>query len=268
MAISTQTLGSASRLGPSTLVIAGRSLRKWLRTPQLVVLGTLQGAIFLLVYRYVFGGAIGVQGVAYVDFLLPGFLAILVLFYGMGSATGVAEDMQQGFIDRLRSLPIPRSSMLLGRVLSETVQIIWGLAFTLAVGFAVGFRFHGTVSEALAAFGLCVVFGFAFEWMFIALGAIAGNTQAAQGIAFLVFPLTFVSSAYVPVDTLPSWLSGFAQYQPVTMMVDAVRALALGPRAHLVLEHSAGWYAGVSLLWAAGIVAVFAPIAVAKFRHG
>ena len=138
----------------------------------------------------------------------------------------------------------------------------------MTVGFAVGFRLHGTVSEALAAFGLCVVFGFAFEWMFIALGAIAGNTQAAQGIAFLVFPLTFVSSAYVPVDTLPSWLSGFAQYQPVTMMVDAVRALALGPRAHLVLEHSAGWYAGVSLLWAAGIVAVFAPIAVAKFRHG
>lgn len=268
MAISTQTLGSESRLVPSTLVIARRSLLKWLRTPQLVVMGTVQGAIFLLVYRYVFGGAISVPGVAYVDFLLPGFLAIMVLFQGMGTATGVADDMQQGFIDRLRSLPIPRSSMLLARAVSETVQIMWGLAATAAVGFAVGFRFHGTASEALAALGLCIVFGFAFEWMFIALGAIAGNTQAAQGIAFLVFPITFVSSAYVPVDTLPNWLSGFAEYQPVTMMVDAVRALALGPRAHLVLQHSAGWYAGVSLLWAAGIVAVFAPIAVTKFRRG
>lgn len=268
MAISTQTLGSESRLVPSTLVIARRSLLKWLRTPQLVVMGTVQGAIFLLVYRYVFGGAISVPGVAYVDFLLPGFLAIMVLFQGMGTATGVADDMQQGFIDRLRSLPIPRSSMLLARAVSETVQIMWGLTATAAVGFAVGFRFHGTASEALAALGLCIVFGFAFEWMFIALGAIAGNTQAAQGIAFLVFPITFVSSAYVPVDTLPNWLSGFAEYQPVTMMVDAVRALALGPRAHLVLQHSAGWYAGVSLLWAAGIVAVFAPIAVTKFRRG
>ena len=268
MAIATQTLGSTTRLLPSTLAITRRSLLKWLRTPQLVVLGTLQGTIFLLVYRYVFGGAINVPGVPYVDYLLPGFLAIMVLFQGMGTATGVAEDMQQGFVDRLRSLPIPRSSMLTARAVSETLQITWGLLATAAVGFAVGFRFHGSVTAALAGFGLCVVFGFCFEWMFIALGAIAGNTQAAQGIGFLVFPLTFVSSAYVPVHTLPAVLRQFAEYQPVTMMVDAVRALALGPRAHLLMEHTAGWYAGVSLLWAAAFVVVFAPVAVWKFRRG
>src|SRR5690349_11706659 len=112
MATATQTLGSTTGLLPSTLAITRRSLLKWLRTKQLVVLGTLQGSIFLLVYRYVFGGAIDIPGVAYVDFLIPGFLAIMVLFQGMGTATGVADDMQQGFVDRLRSLPIPRSSML------------------------------------------------------------------------------------------------------------------------------------------------------------
>lgn len=268
MAMTTQTLGSAARMGTSTLVIARRSLLKWFRTPQLVVLGTVQGAIFLLIYRYVFGGAISIPGVPYVDFLVPGFLATMVLFVGMGTATGVAEDMHQGFIDRLRSLPIPRSSMLAARALSDIAQMVWGLAATAAIGFAVGFRFHGTPAAAAAAFGLCVVFGFAFVWMFIALGAMAGNAQAAQGIGFLIFPFTFVSSAYVPVDTMPGWMQAFAQYQPITMMVDAVRALALGSRAQPLLAHSAGWYVGVSLLWAAGIVAVFAPLAVGRFRRG
>jgi ABC transporter DrrB family efflux protein len=262
-----RTRGEASVLA-STLVITKRSLLKWLRTPQLVVLGTIQGAIFLLIYRYVFGGAIGVAGVPYVDYLIPGFLASMVLFVGMGSATGVATDMAEGFVSRLRSLPIPRSSMLTARALSDTAQAVWALAFTTAVGFAVGFRFHGTPLAALAALGLCVVFAFAFEWMFVAFGAMAGNAQAAQGIGFLVFPLTFFSSTYVPVSTMPSWLQWFAQWQPVTQMVDAVRALTLGPRAQALMPHSAGWYVVVSLLWAAAFVAVFAPLAVRKFRAG
>jgi ABC transporter DrrB family efflux protein len=267
MATATQTLGPSAKLGASTLVITKRSLLKFWRTPQLVVLGTLQGAIFLLIYRYVFGGAIGIPGVPYVDFLVPGFLASMVLFVGMGTAMGIAEDMQAGFIDRLRSLPIPRSSVLAARALSDTVQLVWLLAVTTAVGFAVGFHFHGSVGAALAALALCVVFGFAFEWMFIALGALAGNAQAAQGIGFLIFPLTFLSSAYVPVETMPGWLQAFAQHQPITIMVDAVRALFLGDRAQALLGHSAGWYVTVSLLWAAGFVAVFAPLAVAKFRR-
>jgi ABC-type multidrug transport system permease subunit len=255
MTTTTQTLGPSAKLGASTLVITKRSLLKFWRTPQLVVLGTVQGAIFLLIYRYVFGGAIGIPGVPYVDFLVPGFLASMVLFVGMGTAMGIAEDMQAGFIDRLRSLPIPRSSVLAARALSDTVQLVWSLAVTTSVG------------AALAALALCVVFGFAFEWMFIALGAMAGNAQAAQGIGFLIFPLTFLSSAYVPVETMPGWLQAFAQNQPITIMVDAVRALFLGDHAQALLGHSTGWYVTVSLLWAAGFVAVFAPLAVAEFRR-
>jgi len=264
----TTTAPRGATLMSSTLQIARRSMLKFFRTPQLVVLGSVQGALFLLIYRYVFGGAIHAGGLAYVDFLVPGFIASMVLFVGMGAATGIAEDMHEGFVDRLRSLPIPRSAVLAGRALADTAQLVWGLATTTALGFAVGFRFHGSVSSALAAFGLCVVFGFAFEWVFIALGSMAGNAQAAQGIGFMVFPLTFVSSAYVPVESMPGWLQAFADHQPVTMMVDAVRSLALGPAASGLLQHDSGWYVVRALLWAAAIVAVFVPLAVARFRRG
>jgi ABC-2 type transport system permease protein len=258
----------SAALGTSTLVIAKRGILKFLRTPQLVLLGTLQGALFLLIFRYVFGGAIGIEGISYVDFLVPGFIATSVLFIRIGAATGVAEDMEQGLVDRLRSLPIPRSAVLGGRALADTAELVWGLLITSAVGFAVGFRIHGSVVDALAAFALLVAFGFAVEWLFITLGTLAGNAQAAQGFALLVFPLTFVSSAYVPVETMPSWMQGFAENQPITHLVDAVRALTLGNAADQLLAHGAGWYVLRSLLWAAGIVAVFAPLAVMRFRRG
>jgi ABC-type multidrug transport system permease subunit len=132
----------------------------------------------------------------------------------------------------------------------------------------VGFRIHGSVGQALAAFGLLLVLGFAFEWVFITLGLFAGNAQAAQGMALMVFPLTFVSSAYVPVESMPGWLQAFAQNQPLTVMVDAVRALSQGPAAEAALGHTAGYYVVRSLLWAAAIVAVFAPLAVARYRRG
>jgi ABC-2 type transport system permease protein len=255
-------------LWTSTIGIAKRSVLKFLRTPQLVILGTIQGAMFLLIFRYVFGGAIGAGGLSYVDFLVPGFITTGVLFAGMGAAAGVAEDLEQGFVDRLRSLPIPRSAVLAGRALADTGMQIWGLAITTAIGFAVGFRIHGSVLDAVAAFGLLILLGFAFEWLFITLGMFAGSAQAAQGLALLVFPLTFVSSAYVPVETMPGWLQAFAEHQPLTVMVDAVRALTQGPAAELQLGHSAGYYVIRSLVWAAAIVAVFAPIAVARFRRG
>jgi ABC-2 type transport system permease protein len=261
------TVRSAS-LWASTIGIAKRSVLKFLRTPQLVVLGTIQGAMFLLIFRYVFGGAIGAGGLSYVDFLVPGFITTGVLFSGMGAAAGVAEDLEQGFVDRLRSLPIPRSAPLAGRAMADTAMQIWGLVVTTAIGFAVGFRIHGTVADALLAFGLLVVFGFAFEWLFITLGMFAGNAQAAQGMALLVFPLTFVSSAYVPVETMPGWLQAFAEHQPLTVMVNAVRALTQGPAAEAMLGHSAGYFVVRSLLWSAAIVAVFAPLAVARFRRG
>src|SRR5919109_788235 len=220
-----------ARLPASTLGIARRGLLKFLRSPQLVVVGTIQGAMFLLIFRYVFGGAIGSGGLDYVDFLVPGFITTGILFSGMGAAAGMAEDLEQGFIDRLRSLPIPRSG----------------------------------VPDALAAFGLLLVLGFAFEWLFITLGLIAGNAQAAQGMALLVFPLTFVSSAYVPVESMPGWLQAVAEHQPITVMVDAVRTLTQGPAAEALLGHSAGYFVTRSLLWSIALVAGFAPLAGGRF---
>jgi ABC transporter DrrB family efflux protein len=259
---------SASLLGAST-ALAGRTARKFLRTPQLIVVGTIQGAMFLLIFRYVFGGAIGAGGLSYVDFLVPGFVTAGVLFGAIGAATGMAEDLDQGFVDRLRSLPIPRSAVLAGRALADTAMQVWGLAITVAIGFAVGFRLHGSVGGALAAFGLLVVLGFAFEWLFIWIGLLAGNAQAAQGMAFLavVLPLTFVSSAYVPVATMPGWLQAFAEHQPVTIMVDAVRVLTQGQAAEALLGHGAGWYVVRALAWSA-ILATFGPLAVARYRRG
>ncbi len=254
-------------LTTSTLQIAGRTVRKFVRTPQLVVLGTIQGVLFLLIFRYVFGGAIEIPGIRYVDFLVPGFVTTGVLFGVMDAAPAVATDLEQGFVDRLRSLPIPRSAFLTGRAVADTAVLTYSLVLMTATGFAVGFRIHGTVPEALAAFGLCVLFGFAFLWVFIGLGLFAGSAEAAQGMAFLVFPLSFISSAYVPVESMPGWMQAFAEHQPLTYMVDAVRALTQGSAAEALLGHSASFYVTRSLLWTAAIVVVFAPLAVARYRR-
>lgn len=254
-------------LTTSALLVAGRSVRTFLRTPQLVVLGTIQGVLFLLIFRYVFGGAIQIPGIRYVDFLVPGFVTTGVLFAVMDASTAVATDLQQGFVDRLRSLPIPRSAYLNGRALADTAVLTYSLALMTATGFAVGFRIHGSVPEALAAFGLCVLFGFAFLWVFIALGLFSGTPEAAQGMAFLVFPLSFISSAYVPVESMPGWMQAFAEHQPLTYMVDAVRTLTQGPAAEAMLGHGAGYFVTRSLLWAVAIVVVFAPLAVARYRR-
>jgi ABC-2 type transport system permease protein len=269
MAVVSIPVSRTTSLGTSTAQIAKRALLRYLRTPQLIVLGTIQGAMFLLIFRYVFGGAIPIRGgIPYVDFLVPGFITTGVLFSGMNAATGVAEDLQQGFVDRLRSLPVPRACFLTGRAVADTLWNTWGLVLTAAIGFAVGFRLHGSVADSLAALGLCVVFGFAFEWLFIMLGLIAGTPQAAQGMALLVFPFTFISSAYVPVKSMPGWLQAFASHQPITYMVDAVRALTEGPAAQALIGHSAGYLVIRSLLWAAGLVVVFVPLAALRYRRG
>jgi ABC-2 type transport system permease protein len=251
----------------SALQVARRTVRKFVRTPQVMVVGTIQGAMFLLIFRYVFGGAINIGGgVPYVDFLVPGFVATGVLFSGMSAAAGVAEDIEHGFVDRLRSLPIPRLSVLAGRSLADTWLLTLNLAITVLVGFAVGFRLHGDVWAGLAAFGLCVCNGFAFTWLFITVGLFAGNAQAAQGMSLLVFPLTFVSSAYVPVSSMPGWLQAVAERQPITTMVDTVRSLCLGDRSVAVLGHTTGHYVVTSLLWCVALIACFAPVAVSRFR--
>lgn len=262
----THPASNRASLLTASVEVAKRALLKFVRTPQLVIVGTLSGAMFLLIFRYVFGGAISARGISYVDFLVPGFITSGVLFGGMGAAAAVAEDLQQGFVDRLRSLPIPRSSPLTGRVLADMGLLVWSLSVSSGIGFAVGFRLHGSVAAALGAFGLCLIFGMAFDWLFIALGLWAGTPQAAQGLGFMVFPFTFISSAYVPVASMPGWLQPFAANQPVTMMVNSVRALTLGPEAAPVLGHTAGYFVARSLVWCVLFVAAFSPLAVARFR--
>ena len=246
-------------LTTSTWMVARRALLRYVRTPQLIVVGTLQMAGFMLVYRYVFGGAIDTGGIPYVDYLVPGFVTTGVLFTGIGAAVAMAEDLEQGFVDRLRSLPIPRASVLAGRATADTAILTWCLGFTVAIGFAVGFRLHGSAIDGLAAFGLVVLFGYVFEWLFILVGLFAGNAQAAQGMGLLVFPLTFVSSAYVPVDSMPEPLRTIAEHQPITYMVDAVRELCLGQPADSVPG---------ALIWSAAILALCAPLAIARYRRG
>jgi ABC-2 type transport system permease protein len=258
--------GGRAGLAKSTVTVARRVLLRYRRTPQLIVLATVQMSLFFLIYRYMFGGAIQVAGMRYVDFLVPGFIATGVLFSGIGTATAMAEDLEQGFVDRLRSLPIPRSAVLAARALADTAIFTWSAAFTTAIAFAVGFRLHGTAAEGLAAFGLVVAFGFTFEWVFITLGLVAGTAQAAQGLGMIVFP--FISSAYVPVDSMPGWLQAFAEHQPLTAMVDAVRALTLGPQAEALLGHPASYFVVRALAWTAAILAVALPLAVARYRRG
>ncbi len=257
----------ASRL-VSTVTVAGRTVKKFIRTPQLIVAGTAQGALFLLIFRYVFGGALAHTGsLSYVDFLVPGFVATSVLFTGMGASAGVADDLGLGLMDRLRSLPISRFSIIDGNVWANTALTTFSLAITTGIGFAIGFRLHDGAGAALAAFGMCALYGFAFCWLFVALGLFAGSPQAAQSLSFLVFPLTFVSSAYVPVSTMPGWMQAFANHQPVTVMVNTVRILTEGHAAEAVLGHSLGYYLPASLAWSALIVAIAAPLAVIRLRR-
>jgi ABC transporter DrrB family efflux protein len=248
--------------------VATRTLKQFVRTPALIVAGTAQGVLFLLIFRYVFGGAVAHTGsLNYVDFLVPGFVVTGVLFQGMGAASGVAADLEGGLFDRLRSLPIRLLSILTGRVGADSALVGWGVLVMTVVGFAVGFRLGGSTADALAALGLTFLYGFAFVWMFITMGLFAGSPQAAQGLSFLVFPLSFVSSAYVPVSTMPGWMQGFATNQPMTQMINTVRLLTGGPAAQQLLGHSLSYYLVPSLLWSAGLIVVFAPLAAWKLKR-
>jgi len=262
-AVSAPTRGCG--VGAAATVIATRTLRTFWRTPQLIVVSALTSAMFLLIFRYVFGGAIHTGRVPYVDYLIPAMAAGTGLF--ASGAVGVADDVESGLFDRLRSLPIPRPATLLGRSLADTALVAWASVITLALGFATGFRFHGGPLSALAALGLCVVFGSAFTWVLIYIGLVAGSTQTAQGMSFLTFPFVFVSSAYVPVRSMPGWMQPVAANQPFTFMVGAVRALTMGNQAHAVLGHSAAWFTVRALVWAVGIVAVFGSLSARRFAR-
>jgi ABC-2 type transport system permease protein len=241
----------------ATLEVARRTLRKYFRTPGLSVMGVVQSALFLFSFRYVFGGAIHAGASNYVNYLVPGYVATIVLFTGGGIAVAVAEDRVQGFTDRLLSLPIPRRSIVLGRTLADSTTNAWSIFATAAFGFLFGFRLGGTVLDGLAALGLCLGYGVVFTVVFIAIGLFAANAQAAQGLSLIAFIFAFISSTYVPVDTMPGWLQPFAKYQPITPMVNAVRALILGSNSDVAL----------ALGWSALLLAVLTPIAVIRYRR-
>jgi ABC transporter DrrB family efflux protein len=264
----TRTISAPERnasYGGAVLAVAGRTLRQFWRTPQILVVGGLTSVMFLLIFRFVFGGAVETGSVAYVDLLIPALAAGAGLFGG--GAAGMAEDIESGVVDRLRSLPIPRSTTLVGRSLADTILVAWNALVSILVGFAVGFRFHGSVGQALLAFGLCIVFGLAFTWPLIWMGLVSGSAQAAQGMSFLVFPLIFVSSAYVPISSMPSGLQAFANHQPFTFMVGAVRSLTIGDGAEAILGHPFSYYLVWSLVWCVAIIAVFAGLSMRRFRQ-
>lgn len=244
---------------------AGRTLRQYIRTPQLIVVNSVTSVMFLLIFRYVFGGAINTDGIPYANFLIPSLAAVSGLF--AGGVVGVAEDAESGFFDRLRSLPVPRAAIMLGRSVADTVLITWGSIVTIVVGIAVGFRPKGSIAGLVLAFVMCVGFALALSWLQIFLGLMAGTAQAAQGLSFSVFPLIFVSSAYVPVQSMPGWLQPIARQQPVTAMVDAVRSLVVGGDSQAMFGSSQATLVVKALAWTAVIGVVFAGLSVRNFNR-
>jgi ABC-2 type transport system permease protein/oleandomycin transport system permease protein len=243
-----------------TVTIAQRNLITLRRVPQLLVFSTVQPVIFVLLFRYVFGGAIRVPGESYVDFLMPGVFAQTVAFGAMNTAIGLATDVNTGLIERFRSLPMARSAVLAGRTLADAVRNVLVVALMAAVGFAVGFRVHTNAVSFLGAMALLVLFGYALSWIFAAVGLAVGQPETAQAAAFPVMaPLVFASSAFVPVESMPGWLQPFAENQPLSVVVSASRDLVLGgPTATHVLQ---------ALAWCAAILAVAAPFAVRHYRR-
>ena len=241
----------------ATAEIARRALRKYFRTPGLWGMALVQAGLFLFSFRFVFGGAFAFEGVSYVNYLVPGYVATIVLFTGGGIAVAVAEDRVQGFTDRLRSLPIPQSAIMLGRAAADSMTNAWTIVGTAALGFAFGFRLTGSVVDGLAALGLCLLYGVVFTVVFIVIGLFASSVQAAQGMSMIAFVLAFISSTYVPVSTMPAWMQPFAEHQPITPMVNAVRSLTLGSSHDVVL----------ALAWSAVLLVIFTPIAVLRYRR-
>jgi ABC-2 type transport system permease protein len=243
--------------GRASLEVTRRALRKYFRTPGLFAMGMVQSALFLFSFRFVFGGAVTTGASSYVYYLVPGYVATIVLFTGGGIAVAVAEDRVQGFTDRLLSLPIPRCALVLGRTIADSITNGWTVCATAAFGFAFGFRLEGSVTQGLAALVLCLLYGVVFTVAFIVIGLMAPNGQAAQGMSMVAFVFAFISSTYVPVSTMPGWLQLFAKYQPITPMVDAVRSVLVGSTSDLAL----------ALLWSVLLIGIFTPIAVLRYRH-
>jgi ABC-2 type transport system permease protein len=248
------------RLVSDTLIIAERNLIRLPRSPELLIGFTLQPIMFVLLFRYVFGGAIRTPGYSYVDFLLPGIIVQNTAFGGFATALGLNEDMRKGLIDRFRSLPMSRAAVLGGRTLSDVATNALSLTILLVTGVLIGFTFHASFLHAAAGVGLLLLFGYAFSWFLGFIGLLVSSPESVNSAGFIaVFPLTFISSAFVPVASMPSGLRDFAEVNPFTIVVDAIRHLWLGAPAH-----SSVWGA---VVWSLVIIAVFAPLAVARYRR-
>lgn len=243
------------------LVITGRNLRRLVRVPTLIVFATVQPVLFVLLFTYVFGGAIRPSGVEhYVDFLLPGIFVLAIAFGASQTGVAIADDLATGMIDRFRALPMTRSAVLAGRTVADAVRNLFVLLLMTGVGYAIGFRFHAGPVAAAGAIGLALLIGVALSWINALVGLLVHDAETA-GLAGLmpVIVLVFTSSTFVPIATMPGWLRAFAEINPVTVTVDALRALVLGgPTA----EHV--WQA---LAWIVGLLVVTVPVAVLRYRR-
>ena len=257
------TLETRSKLAwavSDSLTVAYRNLIGLFRVPTTLVFSTVQPVIFVLLFRYVFGGAIEIPGVRYVDFLMCGIFVQTVTFGSMNTGVGLAEDLHRGLIERFRSLAMARSAVLAGRAMADVARNVVVIVLMVAVGFLVGFRVHTNVLAFLGAIAVMLLFGFAMSWVMALVGLSSGNAEATQAASFpLMALLVFASNAFVSTETMPGPLRAYSEHQPVTATTDAVRALILGgPTIRPVAS---------ALAWTAGIVAVFAPLAVRRYRR-
>ncbi len=241
------------------LVMARRNLMIWFKVPAFIVFTVVQPVMFTLLFRYVFGGAILTNTHGYVNYLLPGVIGQTAAFTSFGTAISLAMELKTGVLDRLRAMPIARSAVLLGRLGADIVRLLVTLLTIIGVGYAVGFRFRNGIGGAFGLLGLALLLGVATCCISAFIGLAIKDEESVQAFGLIwVFPLTFVSSAFVPVQTMPGWMQAFANNQPITQIVDAMRALALGT--------STGNHVWVGILWMVGIMAVFIPLAVRTYR--
>jgi ABC transporter DrrB family efflux protein len=253
--------GPFARGARDAFAIAQRNLIAYRRVPQLLVFSTIQPVVFVLMFRYVFGGAVGdFKGFPYVDFLMPGVFVQTVVFGSLATAIGLATDLKSGLLERFRSLPMARSAVLFGRTLADLLRNVFVLVLMLLVGFLVGFRVHADVVAFIVSMLLVLLFGYAFSWVFAAVGLAVGDPETAQAAAFPVMaPLVFASTAFVPAESMPSWLQVWANHQPVSVTVSAVRDLTLGLPAATDLVQAVAWLAGLLI--------VFVPLSVRLYRR-
>jgi ABC transporter DrrB family efflux protein len=248
------------RLIADTLVIAERNLVRLPRSPDLLLAFTVQPIMFVLLFVYVFGGAISTPGYSYTDFLIPGIIVQNIAFGGFVTAIGLNEDLHKGLIDRFRSLPMARPAVLAGRTSADVVTNLLSAIILVVTGLIIGFSFGTGIGEILAGFLLLLFFGYAFSWVFAWLGLIVSSPESANSVGFIaVFPLTFISSAFVPVESMPAGLQWFAEINPFTIVVDAMRALWLGAPA--------GDNVWGAVAWTVVIILIFAPLAVHRYRR-